>query len=293
MTEPRIPEPRDDDPEDVSDKLSIAVAMWARGDRADALSWLRRAAESASDSDADMRALELAKAASELAPHTQPAAPAPAAPPPPPPAAAAAVAPAAPRPAAPARASVSPQAAAAKVPMPTAKPKPGASRPPGGKLAPLPPLRPLGSAPAPARPMPSAPPRATPSVVTSVTGATSTSGSIPREEAVRQQASAPMPWDEAVEDEPTRQIALEPAEDAAFEAEATGTLELDPEETSTSAPALEPPLPLDLPLAVGVRVRLVVEGNRVVAEPDRGQLGVLAIVTPVHPEDDLRTVFQR
>ena len=67
--EPKVPEPRDDDHEEVSDKLSIAAAMWARGDRADALSWVRRAAESASDVEQDMRALELAKAASELAQH--------------------------------------------------------------------------------------------------------------------------------------------------------------------------------------------------------------------------------
>lgn len=103
-----------------------------------------------------------------------------------------------------------------------------------------------------------------------------------------------MPWDdEAVEDEPTRQISVNPAEDAAYETEATGTLELD--ETTTSAPAMElaPTPPRELPLAVGVRVRLIVDGDRIVAEPDRGQLGVLAIVTPVNPEDDLRFVFQR
>src|SRR5438309_3193507 len=32
-----IPAPRDDDPEEVSDKLSIAAAMWARGETADAI----------------------------------------------------------------------------------------------------------------------------------------------------------------------------------------------------------------------------------------------------------------
>src|SRR5205807_4752409 len=61
-----IPAPRDDDPEEVSDKLSIAAAMWARGETADAISWLRRAAASAADAEADDRALELAKAAADL-----------------------------------------------------------------------------------------------------------------------------------------------------------------------------------------------------------------------------------
>ncbi|MGZ3421681.1 MAG: hypothetical protein ACXVEE_27645, partial [Polyangiales bacterium] len=73
MAEPKIPEPKDDDPEDVSDKLSIASAMWARGDRADAVNWLRRAAEAASDADLDLRALELAKMASELTALVEPA----------------------------------------------------------------------------------------------------------------------------------------------------------------------------------------------------------------------------
>jgi len=64
---PEIPEARPDDLEDVSWALSTAEAMWARGDHADAIKWVRRAAEAASEAENDMRALELAKAAADLA----------------------------------------------------------------------------------------------------------------------------------------------------------------------------------------------------------------------------------
>ncbi len=61
-----IPAPRASDPENVSWALSTAAAMWSRGDRADAVKWLRRGAEAASEADDDDRALELAKIAAEL-----------------------------------------------------------------------------------------------------------------------------------------------------------------------------------------------------------------------------------
>lgn len=61
-----IPRVRDDDPEDVSWALSTAATQFARGDRAEALKWLRRAAEAASEAEHDSRALELAKAAADL-----------------------------------------------------------------------------------------------------------------------------------------------------------------------------------------------------------------------------------
>ncbi|HEX7664145.1 MAG TPA: hypothetical protein VF407_06540, partial [Polyangiaceae bacterium] len=62
-----IPKAQPDDHEDVSWALSTAEATWNRGDRPDALKWLRRAAEAASEAEADDRALELAKAAAEIA----------------------------------------------------------------------------------------------------------------------------------------------------------------------------------------------------------------------------------
>ena len=73
MSSSPIPKVRDDDPEDVSWALSTAATSFARGDRAEALKWLRRAAEAASEADRDGRALEIAKAAADLAPPSTPA----------------------------------------------------------------------------------------------------------------------------------------------------------------------------------------------------------------------------
>src|SRR5690349_17145998 len=61
-----IPPPLPNDDEDVSWALSTAGALWGRGERSEALKWLRRAAEQASDANADARALELFKAAAEV-----------------------------------------------------------------------------------------------------------------------------------------------------------------------------------------------------------------------------------
>src|SRR5262245_36454255 len=66
LTLPQVPEPKPEDPEDVSWALSTAEAMWARGDHAEGIKWVRRAAEAASEADNDGRALELAKAAADL-----------------------------------------------------------------------------------------------------------------------------------------------------------------------------------------------------------------------------------
>ncbi len=76
-----IPPANTDDAEDVAWALSTAEAMYARGDRTDALKWLRRATEAASEGDTDDRALELAKATAELASEI---APVPSSPPSPP-----------------------------------------------------------------------------------------------------------------------------------------------------------------------------------------------------------------
>jgi hypothetical protein len=64
---PEVPEAKPEDPEDVSWALSTAEAMWARGDHAEGIKWVRRAAEAASEAEDDMRALQLAKAAADLA----------------------------------------------------------------------------------------------------------------------------------------------------------------------------------------------------------------------------------
>lgn len=85
-----IPAPRDDDDEDVHWALSTSAALWGRGESGEALKWLRRAAETASDANADDRALELFKAAAEVASRLEarsapPPAPGASGPPPPPP----------------------------------------------------------------------------------------------------------------------------------------------------------------------------------------------------------------
>lgn len=63
---PEIPPPRDTDSEDVVWGLQTADTLWKRGERIDALVWLRRAAQAAGDSNDDDRALELARFAAEL-----------------------------------------------------------------------------------------------------------------------------------------------------------------------------------------------------------------------------------
>ena len=48
-----VPVSKKDDLEDVAWALQTAEATWSRGDHADALKWIRRAAESASEAEAD------------------------------------------------------------------------------------------------------------------------------------------------------------------------------------------------------------------------------------------------
>jgi hypothetical protein len=61
-----IPPVKDTDAEDVAWGLQTAEALWKRGERGDALVWLRRAAQAAGDANDDDRALELARFAAEL-----------------------------------------------------------------------------------------------------------------------------------------------------------------------------------------------------------------------------------
>src|SRR5215207_6606088 len=59
-----IPDALETDSGDVRDALTTAHAMWQSGDRGEALRWLRRAAEVATDAGDDARALQLFKATS-------------------------------------------------------------------------------------------------------------------------------------------------------------------------------------------------------------------------------------
>src|SRR5688572_23514751 len=61
-----LPQAESADPDGVQVALRAAQALWSRGDTSESLRWLRRAAESASDEGADIRSLQLAKAAAEL-----------------------------------------------------------------------------------------------------------------------------------------------------------------------------------------------------------------------------------
>lgn len=86
MTEQlEFPGPEPGDPEDVTWTLQTAGTMWNRGDTHEAIRWLRRAAEAAGNSGADLRAVTLARAAADLTsaldipPSIPPPAPAPAA----------------------------------------------------------------------------------------------------------------------------------------------------------------------------------------------------------------------
>lgn len=114
-----IPPPHDDDDEDVHWALSTATALWERGEREEALRWLRRAAEQASDANADLRALELFKAAAEVAQTiaTSDAAPQAASAPPPPERGGAS-------------ASSPPRAPSVRAPAGSAPPSPSSARPP-------------------------------------------------------------------------------------------------------------------------------------------------------------------
>lgn len=73
MDSPAVPKPLGTDEEDVAWALATAEAMWARGDRLDAVKWIRKAAEAASEADDILRAAELASAAADLANALDPA----------------------------------------------------------------------------------------------------------------------------------------------------------------------------------------------------------------------------
>lgn len=61
-----LPQAEAADPDGVQVALRAAHTLWSRGDTSESLRWLRRAAESASDEGADLRSLQLAKAAADL-----------------------------------------------------------------------------------------------------------------------------------------------------------------------------------------------------------------------------------
>ena len=64
--QPTFPETVDSDSDDVSWALETGRTMWTQGDHQEGLKWLKRAADTASEEEDDMRSLALAKAAADL-----------------------------------------------------------------------------------------------------------------------------------------------------------------------------------------------------------------------------------
>jgi len=67
MTDAKFPEAEPDDAEDVVVALTAAASMWVGGEQEEAIRLLRKAQESADAAGNDVRALELARAAADLA----------------------------------------------------------------------------------------------------------------------------------------------------------------------------------------------------------------------------------
>jgi hypothetical protein len=61
-----FPTPEDDDAEDVAWGLTTGAALWRQGERYDAIVWLKRAVEAATDAGAAIRADQLNRAATDL-----------------------------------------------------------------------------------------------------------------------------------------------------------------------------------------------------------------------------------
>jgi len=61
-----IPGPQENDADDVSLALEVAQSQWTRGDRAEALKWLKKAVDAAFEADDDKRGMELSKVAAEV-----------------------------------------------------------------------------------------------------------------------------------------------------------------------------------------------------------------------------------
>lgn len=66
MTDDKFPQPEPDDAEDVALALTTGSSLWASGDQAEAIRWVRKAQEAADKAGNDTRSLALARAAAEL-----------------------------------------------------------------------------------------------------------------------------------------------------------------------------------------------------------------------------------
>ena len=127
----RVPEPLSSDTDDVTDALDVAQSLWENGKRADAVHWVKRAAESAK-TDPTRMAL-LSRAAEDL---ERAAVPRPAAPPPgPPPVPAVSKPPPVPKVSKPPPPLPPPRAGASAAPSATPPPPQAAPAPPAPKIS--------------------------------------------------------------------------------------------------------------------------------------------------------------
>src|ERR1700690_156763 len=123
---PAILNPEPSDNEDVVSALETADIFWAKGDTGEALRWLKRAADTASDAGDDMRALAIARSVADLkSMPTQAAAEAPRMSRPPPPSAMPRPAPAAPSAAGATSNAPSEASEVRRLPVPTGSPASG------------------------------------------------------------------------------------------------------------------------------------------------------------------------
>jgi hypothetical protein len=81
----RVPASQSDDPSEVVEALDVARALWDKGERNDAIRWVRRAVEAADQAGNTLRMASLARAAADLeqASHPPPPVARPSKPPPP------------------------------------------------------------------------------------------------------------------------------------------------------------------------------------------------------------------
>ena len=66
LTESAVPEAVSGDPSDVAVALEVAGALWGKGDKEEALRWLKRAIDAASEAGEGPRAAALTLAAGEI-----------------------------------------------------------------------------------------------------------------------------------------------------------------------------------------------------------------------------------
>jgi len=71
MTDAKFPEPEPDDAEEVVALLTTGSSLWLGGEKAEAVRWLRKAQESADAAGNDVRSLDLARKAADLAESTE------------------------------------------------------------------------------------------------------------------------------------------------------------------------------------------------------------------------------